>query len=96
MVIEGNLVERSLSDGRIVQNRHEIMRFHLRQMAEDWALYEVSFEVKEDNSAMDIFLLKKGVLDTFYLDEVLIKDANTALFRKDGRWISKDNYWYID
>lgn len=94
MTHEMKLFQHSLSDGRQINFRHEGLRFHLKNIVEGWALFEVGFDVPEDNADVRIFLQKRGVQEQFFLDEVLIRPLNINLYRQTPNWVSRNNFWY--
>jgi hypothetical protein len=59
-----------------------------------WAMFELPFEVLEENSRLGIYLHKKTGSATFWYDEVLIKDKNFDLYRREPGWVVQNNYWF--
>ncbi len=94
MTEEIKLVENDLGDGHEIHFQYEGLRFHLSEIVNGWALFELPFEVYSETSRMNIFLQKKGVQVPFYLDEVLIKRLDTTLYRRSTGWVSRDNFWF--
>jgi hypothetical protein len=72
--------------------RHFPLRSHLRSVIKGWGLFEV--EVAATEGVMDVFLQKSGICDYFFADELLIRPADTDLYRKESGWISKNNFWF--
>lgn len=91
---ELKVIQNSLADGREINVKHEGLRFHLKTIVDDWALFDVPFEVYENGAEIKIFLQKKGVDLPFYLDEVLIKPSDITLYRQTDGWISRNNFWF--
>jgi hypothetical protein len=94
MTQEMKIYEKSRADGHEISYRHEGMRFHLKSIVDGWALFEIGFDVREDNSDLRIFMQKKGVHEPWFLDEVLIKQLNFNLYRQTPGWLSHNNYWF--
>ena len=94
MTDEVKLIENDRSDGHEIHFQHEGLRFHLQQIVNGWALFELSFEVYSETSNTNIFLQKKGVELPFWVDEVLIKRLDATLYRQSPTWISRNNFWY--
>ena len=94
MTHEVKLIENARSDGHEIHFQHEGLRFYLREIVDGWALFDLPFEVNDENANLSIFLQKKGVELPFSVDEVLIKRANATVYRRSPGWISRDNFWY--
>ena len=86
--------ENSATDGREIHYRHEGLRFHLKSIVDNWALYELGFEVHEDNARMRLFLHKENINQPFYLDELLIKPMDVEVYRREAEWVIRNNFWY--
>ncbi|MFN0013336.1 MAG: hypothetical protein ACKVU2_02205 [Saprospiraceae bacterium] len=91
---ELKLYENDQANGAEMQYRHEGMHFHLKAMVNDWALYEMPFEVRSDNAALRMFLFKEHGDQPFVLDEVLIRPQWTDVYRRLDDWTVRNNYWY--
>jgi hypothetical protein len=89
-----NILEQKSSDGRVVYARSDDVRYNLQNIVQGWALFDIPFEVKEDNSTIGLFLQKPNVNVRFWYDEVLIKDARFNLYRKEPGWVVRNNYWF--
>jgi hypothetical protein len=94
MTHEVKIIQNSRADGHEINFRHEGLRFYLKTIVDDWALYEIEFTVHDDDSNVRIFLQKRGVQAPFYLDEVLIKPLNSTLYRRAPGWAVRNNFWY--
>ncbi|MBX2890682.1 MAG: hypothetical protein KF734_07125 [Saprospiraceae bacterium] len=93
MTHEMKIFQHSRADGHEINFRHEGLRFYLKSIVEGWALFDLEFTVHEDNSDVRIFLQKRGVFEPFFLDEVLIRQKDFNLYRREPGWVSKNNYW---
>lgn len=91
---ELKVIQNSLVDGREINVKHEGLRFHLKTLVNDWALFDVPFEVYENGAETKIFLQKKGVDRPFFVDEMLIKPSDITLYRQEEGWISRNNFWF--
>lgn len=91
---EIRIVENHLSNGQEVHHGHEGLRFYLKSITNDWALFEVPFEVYEQNTDIHVWTYKKDVHVPCSIDEVLIKPAKTTVFREERNWFSCNNFWY--
>lgn len=87
-------LEKSLTGEQTIQFRKEDLRSGVKTIVNGWALFELPFEVEQDQSRFEIFLLKKNTNTLFWYDEVLIKDKNLHLYRSEPGWVMRDNYWY--
>jgi hypothetical protein len=58
-----------------------------------WALVELGFQSYE-GQPMRIWLQKRGADAPFWVDEMLIKPINTEVYRREGNWVSRNNFWY--
>ena len=94
MTQEVYFLENSRTHGRKTNFGQGILSPHIRTIVNEWALFEMSFEVLEENSNMRIFLYKKNANVPFWYDEVLIKDKNFHLYRRYPEWVIRDNYWF--
>jgi hypothetical protein len=94
MTQELKIAQNSLADGHQIHFRHEGLRFYLSTIVDGWALFDLHFSVYEDNSKTQIFLHKKNANAPFWFDEVMIKPANTTVYRQTPGWIVRDNQWY--
>ncbi len=94
MTAEVKIIENDRDDGHEIHYQHDGLRFHLRQIVNGWALFDLPFEVYSNNSITRIFLQKKGVDVPFYLDEMLIKRNDVTIYRRSPGWVSRDNSWY--
>lgn len=94
MTHEMKIFQHNRADGHEVNFRHEGLRFYLKTIVDDWALFDLEFTVHDDDSVTRIFLQKHGVREPFYLDEVLIKGREFGLYRQAPGWIVRDNFWY--
>jgi len=94
MTHEIRIKETDQRDGHEVHFAHEGVRFYLKSILGGWALFEVPFEVYDNQSIVEIYLRKKGVKEVFTLDECLIKPASATVFRVSDGKISKNNFWY--
>jgi hypothetical protein len=94
MTQELKIAQNSLADGHQIHFRHEGLRFYISTIVDGWALFDLHFSVYEDNSKTQIFLHKKGANAPFWFDEVMIKPANTTVYRQTPGWIVRDNQWY--
>ncbi len=92
---ELKIFENNRTDGREVQFRHEGMRFYLKSIVNDWGLFELNFEVRDEDARISAFLLKRFANQPFFLDEVLIKPINTEVYRRAGDWVVRNNFWYL-
>lgn len=94
MTHEMKIFENDPRDGREVHFYHEGLRFYLRTIVDGWALFDFRFFVYEPNSTLNIFLQKKGVKVPFWLDEVLVKEANVNLYKQEPGWVAKNGFWF--
>jgi hypothetical protein len=88
------MLEKSKADGHSVKFWKEDLRNGLKTIVDGWALFELPFEVQEENSNMGIFLHKKNTDALFWYDEALIKDQHFSLYRRAPGWVIRNNYWY--
>jgi hypothetical protein len=72
---------------------HVRINKHLKTIVNNWAMFEVPFEVKTDGP-VHVFLHKKNYNVPFYLDEVLVKPRALNLYRREAGWIGINNIWY--
>lgn len=91
---EAKLIQNSLADGHEIHFRHEGLRFYMKSIVNGWGLFELPFEVYEDNSRLRLFLHKKNTNQDFFLDEVLIRPEGVDAYRREGEWVVRNNYWY--
>jgi hypothetical protein len=94
MTHELKIFENSLADGHEVFFGHEGLRFHLKTIVQGWALFDLPFHVREDNTQMRLFLQKKGVHAPFWLDEAMIKASSFSIYRREPGWTVRNNFWY--
>lgn len=94
MTHEMKIYEKSRADGHEISYRHEGVRFYLKSVVDGWGLFEIGFDVRDDNSDLRIFMQKKGIHEQYFLDEVLIKPLNFNLYRQTPGWLSRNNYWF--
>lgn len=94
MTHEVKIVENRRADGREVNLKHEGLRFYIQTIVDGWALFDLPFEVYEDTSNLHIFLHKKNVRAPFWYDEVLIKDSDFTLYRREPGWVIRNDFWY--
>lgn len=94
MTQEAKIIQSSLADGHQINFRHEGLRFYIHAIVDGWALFDVAFQVYDDNSQTDIFLQKKTVEAKFWFDEVMIKPQKSTVYKQTPGWVSKDNMWY--
>jgi hypothetical protein len=90
---EVKIVENAASDGHEVHLQHEGLRFYVRSIVNGWALVELGFQSYE-GQPMRIWLQKRGADAPFWVDEMLIKPLNTEVYRREGGWVSRNNFWY--
>ena len=93
MVTALKIIEKSLSDGHEIHLDDVQARFHLKEIVGEWAMFEIPFSVREEQSATRIYLLQKGIDTDFYLDEVLIKSEGFNLYRTEPGWVARNNFW---
>ena len=94
MTQEVKFLEISQTHGRKINFSQGILSANIQTIVNGWALFEVPFNVQEDNSNMEIYLHKKNANVPFWYDEVLIKDKNFHLYRRYPEWVIRDNYWF--
>ena len=94
MTHEVRIVENERSNGQEVHFGHEGLRFYLQSIVNDWALFEVPFEVYGNDSQMTVWTYKHTVHEPFGLDEVLIKPRDATVYRIAKDWFSYNNFWY--
>lgn len=94
MTHEMKVIENDPRDGREVHLYHEGLRFYLKTIVNGWALFDFRFFVYEPNSNVQIFLQKKGTKVPFWLDEVVVKDAHSNLYRSEPGWACKNGFWF--
>lgn len=94
MTHEMKIFQNSRADGHEINFRHEGLRFYLKSIVDDWALFDMELTVYEDNSDVHMFLQKSGVFEPFFLDEVLIKQSDFNLYRRTPNSVTINNYWY--
>ena len=87
------LEEKDRQYGHQIQAREEGMRFYMKSIVNGWGLFEISFEVHGEQSAMKI-CLKQNADQNFFLDEVLLRPENVDVYRRNDDWIVRNNYWY--
>lgn len=93
MVHALKIIENSLADGRGIHLEDVQARFHLKEIVGEWAMFEIPFSVREDQSATRMYLLQKGINTDFFLDEVLIKAEGFNLYRTSPGWVARNNFW---
>ena len=91
---ELKIVENNRKDGHEVHFQHDGMRFYLKSIVNGWGLFELSFEVYDEDAHINAFLRKEAANQPFYLDEVLIKPLNTEVYRRLPGWVVRNNFWY--
>jgi hypothetical protein len=94
MTQEMKIFQNNRADGHEINFKHEGLRFHLKSIVQGWALFELEFDVYEDNSDVRIFMQKRGVFEPFFLDEVLLKQTGANFYRRTPGWVSRNNYWF--
>ena len=94
MTEEVRFLETSTTDARQIAFRKETLRSEIKTIVNGWAMFELPFEVLEENSRFGIYLHKKTGSATFWYDEVLIKDKNFDLYRREPGWVVQNNYWF--
>ena len=94
MTQEVKLWEKSRTDGHQIYFRRETLRSSLKTIVHGWALFELPFEVQEENSSLGIFLHKQYADAPFWYDECMIKDQNFTLYHREPGWVARNNYWY--
>jgi hypothetical protein len=94
MTEELKIVEKNRADGHEIHFMHEGLRFHLVTIVNNWALFDVAFEVFDDNSNTYIFMPPKYLRGTYFYDELLIKRNELDVFRKVPGWVIRNNFWY--
>lgn len=88
------IFENNIDQGNELQFRHEGMRFYLKSIVNDWGLFEIPFEVRGDNSRLNIFLLKEKTDQSFFMDELLIRPQDANAYRREKDWVVRNNYWF--
>ncbi|MBK8922397.1 MAG: hypothetical protein IPM81_12985 [Saprospirales bacterium] len=91
---ELRLFENDPGDGHEIQFRHEGMRFHLKSIVGGWGLFELPFEVRQENSRLQVFLFKAFANQSFFLDELLLRPQQVDMYRREAGWVVRNNYWY--
>jgi len=94
MTQEIKFLENSRSDGRKINFKEGNLRSGIQTIVKGWALFELPFEVQEKNSIFGIFLHKENESAAFWYDEVMIKDTNFSLYRREPGWVVRNNHWY--
>ena len=94
MTQDVKFLEKNASDGRQISFRRETLRSEIKAIVNGWALYELPFEVLEDQSIFSIFLHKKNADAPFWYDEVMIKAKDFNLYRREPGWTVRNNYWH--
>lgn len=94
MTQEVRIVENERSNGQEVHYGHEGLRFYLQSIVDDWALFEVPFEVYGADSKLDIWTYKHNVHEPFSMDEIVIRPEGSTVYRELGDWFSCNNFWY--
>jgi hypothetical protein len=94
MTQDVKFLENSQADGHQIYFRRETLRSEIKTIVNGWALYELRFEVQQDNSILSIFLHKKNANAPFWYDELLIKNQEFNLYRREPGWVVRNNYWY--
>ena len=92
---ELKIIENNRADGHEVHFKHEGMRFYLKSIVNDWGLFELNFEVFDEDARLNIFLQKRFANQPFLLDEVLIKRLDTEVYRRLPGWVVRNNFWYV-
>jgi hypothetical protein len=69
------------------------LKEHLTSIVKGWGCFEIPLTFQE-NKNYRLFLHQQGNGSPFFLDEVLIRPSNIALFRKEQGWMVQNNYWY--
>jgi hypothetical protein len=91
---ELRIFENDPGDGREFQFRHEGMRFHLKTIVDNWGLFEIPFDVRNDNTRLSAFLYKEHIQQPFFLDELLLRSQDTDAYYREDFWVVRNNYWY--
>ena len=94
MTQEVRFQENSQTDGRQLSFRKETLRSGLKTIVDGWALFELPFEVQEDNSVFGIFLQKKNAIIDFWYDEAMIREQSLNLYHREQGWVVRNNYWH--
>ncbi len=94
MTQEVKFVENSRVENGQVYFKEVKLASGIRTIVKGWALFEVPFEVQENNSTMGIFLHQKDANAPFWYDEAMIKDSNFNLYGRELGWIIRNNFWY--
>lgn len=81
-------------DGGEINLLHHGTHLFLQQIVDGWALIKIPFEMYENGAIKTIFVNKPKADNLFYLDEVLIKPLNTEVFKTEGEWVVRNNFWY--
>lgn len=94
MTQEVRFQETSQTNGRQISFRRETLRSELKTIVDGWALFELPFEVQEENSIFGIFLQKKNAIIDFWYDEAMIREQSINLYHREPGWVVRNNYWY--
>ncbi len=95
MTQELSLLETNNSpDNHFYRRQGTALQKGIQTIVNGWALFEYPFEVEKDGSDMEIYLYKPHVNQTFWYDEVLIKNKDFNLYRREPGWVQRNNFWY--
>ena len=94
MTHELKIFQNSLADGHQIHFRHEGLRFYIVTIVDGWALFDLPISIYEDNSRTEIFLNKKAVHAPFWFDEVMIRPANSTIYKQIPGWVVRNNQWF--
>ncbi len=71
-----------------------MLQDRLLGFADGWGLVEAVFEVKDEQTQVQIVLPSQYVSGHYYLDEVMLKSAGFQVYKRAPGWIVRNNEWY--
>jgi hypothetical protein len=83
--------ELNKTTGAQLQYIHWGLRYHVKAMDKDWALFEVPFEAWNDDSEFEMNVTHKTMFGKpLWIDELLIRPENTHLYQISEKEVFKD------
>jgi hypothetical protein len=87
--------ELNKTTGAQLQFIHWGLRYHVKAMDKEWALFEVPFQAWNDDSEFEMNVTHKTMFGKpLWIDELLIRPDSTHLYQVSEKEVFKDLRWY--
>ena len=90
-----NIEEYNRSNGYRIYKKGYKLDHHIKAVDGQWALIEFPFELREATSGIRVTAINHDLFrKSFYLDELMVRPAQTNIFRKEAERLWRNNRSY--